>query len=119
MTSFLRKHIRSVEQLEVLLLLTRDPARAWTPSELAAELRTTDLSVTQRLPLLEAGGLIAPAGDGWRFSGDADEVARVERCYGSYRVAVIEAIFAVDEDAAPDAVSSFADAFRLRKEPSS
>lgn len=115
-TRFLRGHIRSVEQLEVLLLLAGDPARSWTPGELAGELRTAEMSVAQRLALLDASGLARPDDAGWRFTGDTSEVEGVARCYRSYRVAVIEEIFAVDEDAAPDAVSSFAEAFRLRRE---
>lgn len=95
-----------------------DPARAWRPEEISAQLKTTPESVSQRLESLERDDLVVAAGDGFRFGegARADAVAEVAACYGTHRVAVVETIFSVDRE--PDSVRSFADAFRVRREPS-
>lgn len=38
---FIREHVSSVIELEVLLLLDKQPARGWTAKEVARELRIT------------------------------------------------------------------------------
>ena len=102
----------------MLLLLRSDPARGRSPAEISAELRTTPDSVAQRLESLVADGLVADAGDdGFRYAESAldGSVAELASCYSTHRVAVIETIFSVDRE--PDPVRSFADAFRVRRDP--
>jgi DNA-binding IclR family transcriptional regulator len=93
--AFIRDHIDSLEQLEVLLHLRARADREWTPAELNAELKSTPASVTRRLESLERRGLAARTGaDGFSFaSADAATVDQLAACYASRRVAVIEAIF--------------------------
>ena len=61
---FLNEHIESVEQLEVLLLLHRAGASAWTADMVAAALYTQPASAARRLAALHEHGLIeqTPAG---------------------------------------------------------
>lgn len=101
----------------MLLLLRADPARAWRPPEISSELRTTPESVAQRLESLERDGLVGRGDDGFRYSaGPLDgAVGDLASCYSTHRVAVIETIFSVDRQ--PDPVRSFADAFRVRRDP--
>jgi hypothetical protein len=39
---FVSRHLPSIDHLEALVLLHRDPTRSWSPPELAAELRISD-----------------------------------------------------------------------------
>lgn len=116
-TSFIRDHISSIEQLEVLLLLRSDDGRIWQAAEISAELKTTPDSVSQRLDDLERDGLVGRTDGGFRFEAGplAAAVGDLAACYSTHRVAVIETIFSVDRE--PDSVRSFADAFRVRREP--
>jgi len=60
----------SVVQLELLLLLHAEPARAWTAAEVARQLRIA--WATGQLGELAARGLVAPAtdvgADGFRYA---------------------------------------------------
>lgn len=103
----------------MLLLLRAHAERSWPPAEISSELKTTPESVAQRLDQLERDGLVVRSddGDGYRYAAGPLEgaVGDLASCYSTHRVAVIEAIFSVDRE--PDAVRSFADAFRVRKDP--
>lgn len=54
--SFVRTHVRSVEQLEVLLLLRRAQNETWTPETMARELRIDVASARRRLEDLRRAG---------------------------------------------------------------
>jgi DNA-binding IclR family transcriptional regulator len=101
----------------VLLLLHRRPDRAWSPAELSAELKTTPESVAGRLAALERDGLVEGSDGSFRFGAGprAAAVGEVASCYATHRVAMIETIFSVDRQF--DALRSFADAFRVRRDP--
>ena len=101
----------------MLLLLHRRPERAWLPAELSAELKTTPDSVAGRLSALARDGLVEGDDERFRFGAGpgAAAVADVASCYATHRVAVIETIFSGDRQ--PDALRSFADAFRVRRDP--
>jgi hypothetical protein len=115
---FLARHIRSVEELEVLLLVSSDPARWWTPTEVYDSVRSSRQSIGQRLEAFMASGLLTKSGDDpptFRYTPEeklrraVDETAAA---YRTWRVRVIEAIFASEVDP----LKSFADAFKFRKE---
>ena len=95
----------------------RHPDRGWLPAELSAELKTTPDSVAGRLAALERDGLVEGADERFRFGAGAGAAAvgEVASCYTTHRVAVIETIFSVDRQ--PDALRSFADAFKVRRDP--
>ena len=115
----LARHIQSVEQLEVLLLLRSQPQRAWTAAEVFEVIRSSEPSIAARLQAFTAQGFLVeekgpPAK--YRFAPkDQNLDAAVDQtatAYQTWRVRVIEAIFAPQTDP----VQSFADAFKLRKD---
>lgn len=93
---FLHAHIDSVEQLEALILLCREPERAWTAGEVSERLKTSRSSVEIRLAALVKHGLLRQAGDTFSYAlaGMRDRRVRdVAWCFQSRRAAVIETIF--------------------------
>ena len=115
--SFIRATFRSVWALELLSFLRRNRDRALTHAEMVAELRGSDLVVTQSVAGLAAAGLVLAEADGSaRYapaSGDLDALAgQAEELYGSSPDAVRRLIVA----AANPGITAFADSFRLRKD---
>ena len=121
---FLRRYIRTVEQLEILLLLRQERQREWTVPEVFAKVRTSEQSVALRLAQFAEDGLLI-AGSGvpatYRFSPKNpsldDVVGRAGTAFQTRRVQVLEIIFGAEEPAPTDPVQSFADAFRFRPKP--
>jgi len=120
--AFVRDHIRSLEQLEVLLLLLRDGTRWWSAEAAAEELGMTSASAAARLEEMASRNLldvriseqlffryapVSPALDA--------AVRETARAYKEEPVAVTSAIYSqpVDE------IRAFADAFRIRKKEGS
>jgi hypothetical protein len=112
---FIRTTIRSVWALELLLLLRRDPARAWNVEALIRELRGSAGIVAGAMTELEAAGLVAAADDAFRYRPASPEldalVAATAAAYAEYPVAVTHAIFT----APSDKIRLFADAFRIKQ----
>jgi hypothetical protein len=113
------ERIDSVAQLDVLLLLLRDPAKVWTSHTLAKELRVTEPWTNSQLQLLAQYHLaIRVSGTPGGFRYGADPVTHVtvqelEKSYQSHPVAVVTLIYTKPNRA----LQNFADAFKLRKEP--
>lgn len=111
---FVASTIRSVEQLEVLLLLHDEPQRDWRAREVSSTLRTQEASAAAWLAALAEAGLAKASGDGFRYEPPARlhaTIDELQRCYATYRVRLIGLIFAGPDDS----IQSFADAFRLRR----
>jgi hypothetical protein len=116
--AFVREHIDSLEQLEVLLLVHRSAPRRWSAAAVSRELRIDVASAARRLADLHGRRLLERAGDGdeaeyWHAPDSAhDSVLRdLAATYAERRVTLIEFIFA----APVREVRVFADAFRIRK----
>ena len=114
---FLRHSLRSVWNIELLLLLSRQKSRSWPATDLVRELRASDLVVSQGMEgLQQAGLIIGEAGGTYRYSPvtpDLDRlVQQLERVYRERPSAVTKALFS----APSDKLSAFADAFRLKKD---
>lgn len=118
---FIVRHINSVEQLEILLLLQGSPTREWSARDVAQELRSDTQSVAVRMADLHARGFLhgqeasAPM---YRFNPanaqEAQLVAKLASVYAQRRMAVINLIFSKPIDK----IRVFADAFNLRKDKS-
>jgi hypothetical protein len=115
----LAKCIRSVSQLEVLLLLMRDSASEWTPERTAAELYIQPQPAAEHLAKLAVSGLVEKCGAGpdcYRYaprSNDADRAVRdLAEIYAVKRLRVINEIMSNPDDV----IQSFADAFKIRKD---
>lgn len=113
--AFVAQHIDSVEQLEVLLALRENAHRAFSPEEIAGELRIDPRSAAQRLKDLQAAGLVVAEGDACRYAPRTAELARrtdaLAEMYRTHRVAIISLIFSRPTER----IRSFADAFRIRR----
>lgn len=116
---FVSRHIDSIEQLEVLLLLRRDPDREWTAGEVSRELRTSAVSAGRRLAGLSEGGLLSERPEGgpaYRYhpsTGELEDAAReVAEAYAVRRIAVTNLIYSRPLDQ----VRTFADAFKIRED---
>ncbi len=116
---FVKKHIDSVEQLEILLLLYRDPSLEWELSRITQEIRTSATSAGNRLSALVAGGLVATGRHGervtYRYAPVTEAlhggVVELEQQYRIRRVRIIDVIYAP----ATEKMLNFMDAFKIRK----
>ena len=115
---FIREHISSVEQLEILLYLHRIAPQKASAEEIAQSLYLSAESVASRLEVFRDHGLLsATVGPTLYFALHPsapkimEGVAELIRCYRERRVSVINFIFSN-----PIAtIQSFADAFIVRK----
>jgi hypothetical protein len=114
---FLRDHIQSIEQLEVLQVLHREPLREWTAEQLFEVIRSNAGSIDSRLRQFHRAKLLEEvelASARFRYCPETRELASaVEETLHAYRVRsvlVIETIFKPPADAA----QRFADAFRFK-----
>lgn len=116
---FIFQNIDSLEQIEVLLLLSGSPERTWTPNEVNIQLRSSAESVQKRLQSLVARGLVAEV-DSQTHAHQyrpatptlAHAVDQLAENYRERRLKVIECIFSKPISS----LRIFADAFRIRKD---
>lgn len=95
---FIRCHIRSVWDLELLLLLLRNPCRFWTPGELVRELRASAPLVTDSLmALMRAGCVMVEERKRYRYHIASPEleaqVHAVREAYANFPVTVTKLIW--------------------------
>ena len=117
LSSFIASSFRSVWAIELLLHLKHSPERNWSRRDLVEALRASDLVVGNALSSLEAAGLVVQDEDGAaRYAPASPDIERLadatEALYAKKPDAVRRMIVA----AAADAVTAFADAFRLRRD---
>ncbi len=115
--SFIKAHIDSVEQLEVLLLMRNDPTKEWSAGDVSRELRSSTASAQHRLDKLCALRLIVkvdPASLSYRYEPSSpelgDRVTALSEAYLVRRVTVIDLIFSNPVEK----IKTLADAFKLR-----
>jgi predicted transcriptional regulator len=118
---FLSTHIRSMSELEVLLLLQRDPSRWWTAHQVNAELKSSLESASTHLEHLCLAGLLQQrkvaesAEQEYRFHADEAHLATIAQLATAlsrgWVAAIVDAIYA----ARRNSIRDFADAFRLGK----
>lgn len=117
--AFIARQIRSIVELECLLLLHRDAARDWSASELGKELRIDEKWAIQELADLTKRGLTASseaAPTRFHYAPVTNALREVVDAlaahYAERRVSIIELIYLKPSDP----LQNFADAFRFRKE---
>lgn len=117
--ALIARDIDSVVQLELLLLLHDEPARAWSAEEVARELRIESLWTAAQIRQLVARRLVQVVDEKagtYRYSPTSGDVAatidRLSRAYTDRRVRVIALIYAKPADT----LRTFADAFRFRRD---
>jgi hypothetical protein len=111
---FIARHIRSIEQLEILLLLYKR-GQPWSAEEVSRELRSSARSAQHYLEIHTTDALLIRAGpDRFIFQPsdpkNAAAVAQLSEDYKERPLRVIDAIYG-----SRGSVSEFADAFRLRR----
>ena len=111
--AFIRASVRSVWALELLMLLRRDPARAWHPDELVRELRGSPAIVQEELAGLRSAGLVGEADGRYRYgpaSAAQDGLAgALQETYAARPMTVVKAIMAAPNEK----LRIFSDAFKL------
>jgi len=117
---FIDQNIESLAQLETLLLLRRHPDKSWDSAGIAKALYIAPEQAARLLADLGRRGMTsATAASSLHYSfipssADYDAtIAEVALAYEERRVAVISLIYSKPLNK----VQTFADAFRLRKEP--
>jgi hypothetical protein len=114
--AFVRQSIPSAWALELLLLMRREPSRAWRAETLVAQLRGSEELVSQGLAMLAAAGLVAAGDDGEQvYRPQTPELAELvdalAELHAQKPLAVLGAIFS----APSGRIRTFADAFLFRK----
>lgn len=114
--AFVRKHVRSVGELEVLLWLRTHPQRAWTADEIARELRNNRNAATEYLRHFVRTGLAREIDLGrYQYVADGamhEQVTALADAYAERPVSVVDLIYAEPRDQ----VQMLADAFKIKKD---
>jgi hypothetical protein len=114
---FVKRHIESVEQLEVLLLLRAAADKHWTAEEVARARVTHAEAAAAWLENLAVRGFVRHEPRGYRYDPPSAEAERtideLAESYAKYRVAVVALIFSRPSER----ITLFSDAFRIRRPP--
>lgn len=118
---FLERYIRSLDQLEVLLLVSALPDREWSVDEVYNVVRSSPGVVRERLDYFTAAGMLScTTGDvpvRYRFQPrNADMQATIAALSTAYKISrhkIVELIYSRPEPGDP--LIDFSDAFRLKK----
>jgi hypothetical protein len=117
---FIAQHIESLAELEMLLVMRREPERAWSGDDLSRELYVTPDVCAGIISELERRGFVRRDASNdklYRYQSGSAEMDRLidqlATLYQERRVAVITQIYSKPVKN----VQTFADAFRLRREP--
>lgn len=113
---FVAKHIESVAQLEVLLLLRAAGDKEWTPQEVAGALVIQPESIAASwLEDLTERRLAREKGGSYRYQPPREMRSTLDdlaQSYAKYRVTLVALIFSKPSDR----ITHFSDAFRIRRE---
>jgi hypothetical protein len=113
---FVRTHLRSMFELEALLLLAREPERWWNAETVDRQLRASREAVTVQLERLAAAGLLEVQAENerrFRFSPRVSEhvplVAALIALHRDRFHAVVDLVYGRDR------AQEFADAFKITR----
>ena len=116
---FIATEIDSLEQLEILLLLSGNPQKWWSATTVYEVIKSSNQSVKDRLNEMADRGLLQKKSEGevcYQFDSSNEDLreitAELRDAYKERSVKVVQAIYSNP----PDAVREFARAFRLRKD---
>jgi len=112
--NFIRRHVPSVEHLEVLLLVSSSPEHWWTARAVNDLLRSNESAIRWRLKELSEGGVLDKAQESYRLKEGPElrgQVERLRTAYKNFRVRVIETIYA----ARRSPVTEFSRAYDLKR----
>ena len=112
--SFVDRCVRSVGHLETLIYLYEHRDRSWSAVEISRELRTNEAMAEHQLAEL-CQDAVDKADGLYRYSSTSKNDAVLQKLIDLYRErrhAIINYIYSKP----PDALRSFADAFRIKKD---
>ncbi|MFP5350812.1 MAG: hypothetical protein ACLGHO_13370 [Gammaproteobacteria bacterium] len=113
--AFVRKHVRTVGELEVLLWLRAHPERSWSVDEIAREMRSSLPAAADYLRHFLRTGLARETDAGqYQYIENPvahDLVTALAGAYAERPVSVVDLIYAEPRDQ----VQLLADAFRIKK----
>lgn len=117
MHRFVERNLACAAELDVLLVVHRDPEGRWDAAVLSRQLRIDAAQAEQILKRLARNGLVRGDGTGYCYDPKtptlAAAVKRLSELYPAFRVAIISLIFS--RPAGP--LRDFSDAFRIRSHP--
>lgn len=113
---FIARYVGSLEQLEVLMLVSALPDRDWTVDNVFSVVQTNRALVQQRLDEFVKQGMMMLGSEGtYRFAPASEQLAKdihaVASFYKSSRHKVVEMIYSPKTDD----IRAFSDAFRFKK----
>lgn len=116
----LRERVASLEVLEAMLLLRRDPTRSWPADELSERLSIPENLLEPVLGELVRHGLLATTDQRWRYAPRTPELAadvdRLAVLYDERRLEVMRLLSAHALERIRDsAARTFADAFVIKR----
>jgi predicted transcriptional regulator len=114
---FITLYVDSVELLDVLLLLHRFPERSFEVEQISQELRSSHSAIQKRLKDLYGRKVLqAQVDQQHRYAPKSEDIAsaidELAGHYQTYTNRIIELIFSKQSEA----IRSFADAFRMKKD---
>jgi hypothetical protein len=117
LASFIDQHVKSLAELETLLLLRQNAEQSWTAAEVAKALYTSAETCARQLADLARRGFFARSeGESYRYHPVHEDLDRLlgklADIYQERRVTVITLIYSKPRSTA----QTLADAFRVRKE---
>lgn len=117
--AFIGESISSIAELELLLLLAEDGSRSWPIEAIARQLYVAPAAAEDVVLRMASRGLLDHTAEGYLFAPKTPGLAATVRAlrdeFAKRRVRVIELIYA----GPTEKYQSFANAFRLRKNPKS
>ena len=112
---FLVENIRSIEQLEILLLLRASSDRTWTAQEVYQRVLTNETSVRESLERLREHCLIRVAGEStYQFVSNTETQEVLEKLAGLYKEKPARIIYALYGPQRAE-LDAFAQAFKFRQ----
>jgi hypothetical protein len=113
--TLIRRHVRSVGELELLIMLHAERDRSWSVDEICEALACPQSWAVAQLEAMASGGLLAPVDGEWRFAPASSELeeatAALEEAYRLQSRDVVRFVFATPGRD----LKEFSDAFRLRR----
>jgi hypothetical protein len=99
--TLIRRHVRSVGELELLIMLHAERDRSWSVDEICEALACPQSWAVAQLEAMAGGGLLAPVDGGWRFAPVGSELeeatAALEEAYRLQPRDVVRFVFATPE----------------------
>jgi hypothetical protein len=115
---FLAKHIKSLEQLEVLLLVSALPDREWSADAVYKVVLSNPAIVATRLDDFVKAGIFTRSGDPplYRYAPSSqelqDQIAALSAAYKIVRHKIVELIYRTPSDS----MQAFSDAFKFKRD---